>query len=388
MTPPARLQAAIDLLDIVVEAARANGAAADTLIARWFAEHRYAGAKDKRAIRDLVYRAVRAFGAPPKSGRAAFAALARHDAEIATAFDGSLYGPAVLDPVEPRTERQLMPSWLGGMIDRDEHAALLARAPLDLRVNRLKTTRAAVQSIWPEAVAVVGLEDALRLDPPIAIEATDAWRDGLVDVQDAGSQWVVQACRAAPEMTAIDLCAGGGGKTLALAAAMAGQGRLVACDTDRTRLSRLAPRAARAEAVIETRLLDPMIEKHVLGDLTGAADLVLVDAPCSGTGTFRRNPEARWRLNSKRLDALVALQSHVLDVAMPLVKPGGVLVYAVCSLLTREGADQAAAFLSRHRGWRAEPPFAVGRPDGPGRKLSPAHDATDGFFVARLIAPC
>ena len=388
MTPPARLQSAIELLDLIITAARDNGAAADTIIARWFAEHRFAGSKDKRAIRDLVYRAIRAFGAPPKSARAGFAALARHDPEIAAGFDGSNYGPTALSADEARTERQLMPTWLGRLIDRDEHPALLARAPLDLRVNRLKTTREAVQALWPDAVPIDGIDDALRLAEPVPVEASDAWKDGLIDVQDAGSQLVALACRAAPGMTVIDLCAGGGGKTLALGAAMGGEGTLIACDTDRTRLSRLAPRAARAGVVVEVRLLDPTVEHRVLGDLDQVADVVLVDAPCSGSGTLRRNPEARWRLNSARLEKLVALQRHVLDTGAALVKPGGALVYAVCSLIAREGADQAAAFLASNPGWRSEPPFTQGRPDGPGRKLTPAHDATDGFFVARLIRPC
>ena len=137
--------------------------------------------------------------------------------------------------------------------------------------------------------------------------------------------------------------------------------------------------------MIETRLLDPGREAAALADWRGRANAVLVDAPCSGTGTWRRNPEARWRLTPARLDRLADTQAHVLDLAEPLVKPGGALVYVVCSLLDREGPGQVAAFLSRHAGWRAEPvPLPIGEPRGSGLRLTPAAHGTDGFFVARL----
>jgi 16S rRNA (cytosine967-C5)-methyltransferase len=281
-----------------------------------------------------------------------------------------------------------MPGWLAKQIDPADHAALLDRAPLDVRANRLKTTPEALAALWPEGSPIDGLSDGLRFDAPFAIEKSDAWQDGLVEIQDAGSQWVVAACRAAPAMTVVDLCAGGGGKTLALGAALANAGRLVACDTDRGRLSNLEPRARRAGAEVEVRLLDGGREAEGLADLAGQADVVLVDAPCSGSGTLRRNPEARWRLHPSRLDKLVAQQIQVLDLAIPLVKPGGAIIYAVCSLITREGAGQIDRFLARNAGWKAEMPFDKGRPAGHGRVLTPAHDGTDGFFVARLVSPC
>jgi 16S rRNA (cytosine967-C5)-methyltransferase len=191
-------------------------------------------------------------------------------------------------------------------------------------------------------------------------------------------------------MTVVDLCAGAGGKTLGLAAAMANAGRIVACDADRQRLSRLMPRAGRAGvAIVETRLLDGGRESLALEDLAGGADLVVVDAPCSGTGTWRRNPEARWRLTPERLARVAALQARLLDVAAGLVKPGGILVHIVCSLLDEEGAGQAEAFLARHPGWQSDPvALPAGSPRGPGLRLTPADDGTDGFFVARLKAPC
>lgn len=275
-----------------------------------------------------------------------------------------------------------MPAWLAARIPEQ---GMLDRAPLDLRVNRLKAKRDAVAPLFPDAEPI-GV-DGLRLADPVNVEATDAYRQGLIEVQDYGSQLIVQACAAAPGMTVVDLCAGAGGKTLALAAAMENEGRLIACDTVRDRLRRLEPRAERAGAAVEIRLLDGGREAAQLGDLQNSSDIVLVDAPCSGTGTLRRNPEARWRLTPERVEALIDLQSHVLDLAAPLVRPGCALVYAVCSLLDEEGPGQVAAFLAAHPGWAAEP-LNFGTAVGPGTRLTPKQDATDGFFVARLVKPC
>jgi 16S rRNA (cytosine967-C5)-methyltransferase len=164
---------------------------------------------------------------------------------------------------------------------------------------------------------------------------------------------------------------------------------ILATDSNRARLARLEPRARRAGAIIETRLLSPPHELETLADWRGAADLVLVDAPCSGSGTWRRNPEGRWRLMPERLDRLASLQLHLLDLAAELVKPGGHVVYAVCSLLSREGAGQIDRFLRDRSSWISEDPaIAAGRSDGAGRLLTPGHDRTDGFFVARLRRPC
>jgi 16S rRNA (cytosine967-C5)-methyltransferase len=203
-------------------------------------------------------------------------------------------------------------------------------------------------------------------------------------VQDTGSQLACLAVAARPGETVIDLCAGGGGKTLALAADMGNEGRLIASDTDRQRLARLAPRAERAGArMVETRLLDPGREMEALEDLAGAADAVLVDAPCSGVGTWRRNPEARWRLTPGALDRLVAAQVRLLDLAARLVRPGGRVVYVVCSLLDEEGAEQFDAFLARHPRFAAAPlELPLGTARGQGLRLTPFRDGTDGFFIA------
>ena len=394
MTPSARAQAAIELLDGIIASARDGGAAADTLIARYFKARRYAGSKDRRAVRELVYAAIRRSGDRPESGRAALIGLAEDRPELAALFDGSAHGPAVIRADEPGAPPGVAPRWLAerlaASIGTDELPALLDRAPLDLRVNRLKATRDDFLGLIPEARPGDLAPDALRLPEGFAVEALPAWEQGLIEIQDEGSQLIAHACTARPGETVVDLCAGAGGKTLALAADMRGEGRLIACDVDRARLSRLAPRAERAGASgIDTRLLDPGREAAALADLEGKADVVLVDAPCSGTGTWRRNPEARWRLTPDRLRRLTGMQAHVLDVGAALVRPGGRLVYAVCSLLAEEGADQIAGFLARHSGWRAQRDgLDFGRPQGAGRLLTPAADRTDGFFVARLIGPC
>jgi 16S rRNA (cytosine967-C5)-methyltransferase len=389
MTPQARTQAAIEILDEVIAAARGEGAAADVLVARYFKTRRYAGSGDRRAVRDLVYAAIRRAGERPASGRAAMIGVAADRPELAAQFDGSAHGPAPIASDEKGRSPSIVPHWLVADLDRsigrDGFAALLTRAPLDIRVNRLRATRDALLPEIAGAVATRHAPDGLRLPEGSAVEALPAWDAGLIEIQDEGSQLIALACDAAPGMAVVDLCAGAGGKTLALAAAMEGEGTILACDTDRGRLSRLMPRAQRAGAadMIELRLLDPNRELEAIAGV--AADVVLVDAPCSGTGTWRRNPEARWRLTPDRLDRLTTLQARLLDIAATVVAPGGVLVYAVCSVLDREGADQVGAFLTRQIGWQAEDVgFAAGRTRGPGRLLDPANDGTDGFFVARL----
>lgn len=397
MTPAGRAQAAIDLLDRIIAAARDGGAAADVLIARYFKERRYAGSKDRRAVRDLIYRAIRRAGEIPASGRTALIGVAADDAAVAAAFDGSAHGPPPIATEEIAAEAGVAPRWLRDKLARTlgdaEMAALLDRAPLDIRVNALKATRdivlPSIAGAEPTPIAPMGL----RLPEGTQVESLDIFTDGLVEVQDEGSQIVTAMAVAAPGMTVVDLCAGAGGKTLALAAAMGGpvdgQGRLIACDADRARLQRLAPRAQRAgTGPIETRLLDTGRESAALADLENGADVVLVDAPCSGTGTWRRNPEARWRLTPDRLERLVVLQARLIRVAARLVKPGGHLVYIVCSLLDDEGGDQIDGFLQDHPGWAMDGPAPMaGRPHRAGFRLTPAVDGTDGFFVARLKRP-
>jgi len=389
LTPAARTQAAIDILDLVLAAARDDGPPADSIVQRYFKTRRYAGSKDRRAVRELVFRAIRRSGERPASGRAAMIGLASEDEEIEFDIVGHGAPPPRAD--EQASPAAYLPLWieaeLSRHVSRDEWPALLERAPLDLRVNCATADRAAMAAALaaePTPLSPWGL----RLPPDTRVDDRPEFAAGQIEVQDEGSQLIALACSPRDGIDLLDLCAGAGGKALALAAAAPGA-RVVASDTNRQRLSQLAPRAARAGAQIATRLLDPGHEAQALADLAGQMHVVLVDAPCSGSGTWRRNPEGRWRLTPERLDRVIRLQATLLDLAAPLVQPGGALIYATCSILAREGAGQIDAFLGRHSGWIAQDVgFEGGRVDGSGRLLTPAHDQTDGFFVARLVAAC
>ncbi len=386
MRPSPRLQAAIEILDLVIDAAATGGAAADTIIQRYFASRRYAGSKDRAAIRDLVFAAIRRSAERPLSGRAAMLGLAEERPDLLSLFDGSPHAPEPAQADEPRAAASLVPGWLEpafrarfGTAMEVEARALAARAPLDLRVNRLRSACPSVIAAQLGAQPIAGLPWGLRLDPPQPLDKHPLYLSGMIEVQDAASQHCAAIAGARPGETVVDLCAGAGGKTLALAADMEGQGRLIASDTDRARLSGMAPRLSRAGAsgLVEARLLNPGHESGAFADVAGLADLVLVDAPCSGTGTWRRNPELRWRLTPQRLDALRAVQARLIDVAAGLLKPGGRLVYAVCSVLESEGPAQAAAAAGR-----------LGLTIADSMALSPATDGCDGFFVARLTGSC
>ena len=393
MTPAARVQAAIELLDSTIEAARREGVPADRLISAYFKQRRYAGSKDRRAVRELVYQAIRVCGEVPVSGRAAMLCLAKQDESLLDLFDGSTHGPEKIVEGEDRAEAGIAPKWLidrleASGLDQAELEALLGRAPLDIRVNTLKADRSNIE--LPEAGEPLAAPQALRFESGTQVEQWNAYRNGQIEVQDLGSQLVCLAAAARPGEIVIDLCAGAGGKTLGLAAQMENQGKLLACDIDRGRLSRLAPRAERAGAgLIETMLLNPGRELEALDGSKGTADLVLVDAPCSGTGTWRRKPEAKWRLTPERLTRFADTQDGLLDMAAALAKPGGRVAFITCSLLDDEGKDRVEAFLSRHAGWTAtQPELPLGRSHRQGIRMTPSHDGTDGFFVAILRSSC
>jgi 16S rRNA (cytosine967-C5)-methyltransferase len=391
MTPAARLQAAIEVLDEIIASAREDGAPADAIVTRYFKQRRYAGSKDRRAVRELVFRAIRRSAERPDSGRAAIVGLAEYEPELRDLF-GEVRGPDALVDGEAAAAAAFVPEWLvpelSPMVSDAEWSALLERAPLDLRVNVARTSREKMLHGFPGAVATPLSPWGIRLPVDSRVDDHAAFAAGLVEVQDEGSQLIALACRPSDDAAMVDLCAGAGGKALALAAAAPGA-RILATDSNRARLSKLGPRAERAGATIETRLLNPPNELGQLEDWIGKADVVLVDAPCSGSGTWRRSPEGRWRLTPERLDRVVELQARLLDLAVELVRPGGRLVYAVCSLLSREGAGQIDRFLIRHSSWQMqETPIAAGRSDDSGRLLTPGHDRTDGFFVACLGRPC
>lgn len=390
MTPGARLAAAIEVLS----AWSAGDQGVDRVLTGWGRANRFAGSGDRHAIADLVHDALRRWrsgawvaGADPANPRAAVLGglvLDGRGAEIAGLCIGP-HAPAAPEGAEaagfgrdldaaPLAVRLDLPDWLMPQIgDPAPWAALRARAPLDLRVNRLRADPARARA----ALAVDGIEalpgplspDALRVvSGARRLAQSRAYLNGLVEVQDAASQAVALDCGARPGMTVLDYCAGGGGKTLALAAAMAGQGRLIAHDSSPERLAQLPDRAARAGAQVVR------VAPGETAALAGRCDVVLVDAPCSGSGAWRRNADAKWRLTPAGLEALSALQTQVLAQAARAVRPGGRLVYATCSMLDCENAARAAAFLASH------PEFCT---ESPPRQLTPA-DGGDGFFVARF----
>lgn len=379
------------MLDEVIASARDEGPPADSIVTRYFKHRRYAGSKDRRAVRELAFRAIRRTAERPASGRAAILGLAGDDPALLDLF-GEPRGPEAHLQSEEAAPAGIVPEWLRSeispLVGENEWAALLERAPLDLRVNVAKASRDELIGQFPGADPTTLSPWGIRLPSDIRVDNHEAFEAGLIEVQDEGSQLITLACEPKGGDRILDLCAGAGGKSLALAAA-APKAIVLATDSNRARLSKLAPRAARAGATIETRLLNPPHELDELADWREAADLVLVDAPCSGSGTWRRNPEGRWRLSPERLDRLMSTQQRLLDIGAELVKPGGRLVYAVCSILSREGAGQIDRFLRDRSSWISEAtPIAAGRSDGSGRLLTPGHDRTDGFFVARLGRPC
>ena len=433
MTPGARLAAAVELLGAV----GAGDRPADRVVANYFVARRYAGAKDRRAIAALVFAVLRnraaldwwterGGGAPSPRARVLAALLLVDDKsppEAAAGFDGGRYGPAPLDederaladrlagqalrhPDQPPWVRCEVPEWLwlrivtafGGAAEA-EFAALIPPAPVDLRVNALKAGRAAAKAalaedgIEAEATAVSPL--GLRLSGRRPLTSARAYRQGLVEVQDEGSQAVALLTDARPGMTVADVCAGAGGKSLALAAAMGGEGRLVALDLEGARLARAGPRLARAGVDwVELRAMDrvAILDADWPAGLAGRCDRVLVDAPCSGSGAWRRQPDARWRLTPEDLARYRTAQAEALNGAAALVAPGGRLVYATCSLLPEENGAQVAGFLAAHADFSALDPEPLWRATlgGPCPRhgnavlLTPMGTGTDGFFVALL----
>jgi 16S rRNA (cytosine967-C5)-methyltransferase len=390
----------------------------------WGEASRYAGAKDRAWVSGLVLDVLRRrrslgwmIGAD--SARAVvLAALAfAWDwpvERIAAAVDDAPHGPGALSLAEaaalaspqpladaPAPVRGDYPDWLDAPLARQygderapETAALAARAPVDLRVNSLKTDVArALKALSPLGAAPAGLmADALRVPAPDAAERTAAvetapeFQKGWFEVQDLGSQIAAAAAGEIKGRQVLDFCAGGGGKTLALAAAMGNSGQLYAYDADSRRLSETVRRAIRA-GVRNLQVRSP-IRPDALGGLQGRMDVVFVDAPCTGSGTWRRHPDAKWRLTPAQLERRMAEQDEVLAAAASYVKPGGRLVYVTCSLLAEENEDRIAIFLAAH------PAFSVASIEIGGTeqwrtsdghlRLTPRTADTDGYFVAAV----
>jgi 16S rRNA (cytosine967-C5)-methyltransferase len=411
----------------------------------YFRKRRYAGSKDRRAVIDRLFNILRnrakldwriarantSVAAAPRARVLADLIVRERlgEADAAALFGGTTYAPPPLTPDERALAHALeeqaqedsaldhpdMPAWVRGEFPEwleaplaelyggrlaEEMAALNEPAPLDARVNTFRGTREELQSMLRDD----GIESAptrfsplgLRIDGHPRLTHARAYKDGLIDIQDEGSQLAALLVEAGPRHTVVDFCAGAGGKTLALADIMSRDGRfdglLWACDVSATRLAELTKRARRA-GVQEAILIHPFAENDPwLAENEACADRVLLDVPCSGTGAWRREPEAKGRLTPESVETYCALQRDILARAAPLVKPGGRLVYVTCSILRSENEAQIAGFLDRAAGfsvlptgpiWRAvtgaEPPRET-----PFLRLSPAATGTDGFFVAVL----
>lgn len=429
MTPAARLSAAAEVLGDIDARRRP---AADAL-KDWGLAHRFAGSGDRAAIAGLVYDALRrrasaAWIMGEETPRAILLGMLRLERgldpqAIAALCDGSRFAPAPLT----ETERSRLaaasladaPSWIAGdypewldphfaRVFADERAAelaaLAARAPLDLRVNTLKADRdkaaAALAALGGEPTrwSPLGLRIRLAADAKSpAIHAEPAFIKGMVEVQDEGSQLAALLAGAKPGEQVVDLCAGAGGKTLALAAAMENHGQLYATDSDKRRLAPIHARLDRA-GVRNVQVRTPRGNTDVLADLAGRADLVLIDAPCAGIGAWRRNPDAKWRVRPGSLVTRLKEQEAALDRAATLVKPGGRIAYVTCSILAEENDDQVRAFLDRHPEFALLPPAQVTEPLGEraylfrravlmseaGLLMTPLRTETDGFFVSVL----
>ncbi|GFE94415.1 RsmB/NOP family class I SAM-dependent RNA methyltransferase [Acetobacter persici] len=425
MTPSARLAASIDLLTSMEATPRKP---ADAVANSFFRERRYIGGGDRRAVSGMVWEIMRSWrrlgwwlskcGAEstPRTLAAANLVLKGWPArEIAALFAEGRFAPGALSYAEqdvvtalaggtldnadmPRAVRLELPDWLLPRLEETfgdtleaELAALSEPATLDLRVNILRINRRDAQNALGReglhAVLTPLSPWGLRLNGRLPVTSTTPFKDGRIEIQDEGSQLVAAIMGVTPEMRVLDYCAGAGGKTLAMAMMMENKGHIAACDVSEVRLDGAVRRLRRAGV--------HNVERHLLqaGDKWAkrraqSFDRVLVDAPCSGTGTWRRNPDARLRMTEQDLEELLVKQSDILDRASSLVKPGGRMVYATCSILRAENASQVEAFLTRHPDFQLVPSDSTVLPDslrGTSMfSLTPHQNETDGFFAAVL----
>ena len=426
MTPSARYAATLELIGLIDDTPRP----ADAIVSSYFRARRYIGSKDRGFISNLTYDILRHHArmnwwlvklrhAETARGRA-LVYLKLIDKKTATDIgaicDGSKFGAPVLSPDEKKLLADLKgrtalhpdmpedivgecPQWaMAGLKKRfgkhflKELQTLLEPAPLDLRINPLKITRDKAAAELMQLGLDVGVTPyspwGLRVHERPALGNIALLKSGAIEIQDEGSQLVALLMQAKAGERIVDFCAGAGGKTLALSALMENKGRIIACDVLENRLKRSGERFRRAGLHnIETHPLkserDPWVKHH-----KGSFDRVLVDAPCSGTGTWRRNPDARWKSLGPGIEALLPLQASILESASRLVKDGGRLVYATCSLLPEENEHQIARFLDNHPEFILVPVKDCAKdipalPDtGPYLSLSPAKHNTDGFFAA------
>ncbi len=421
MRAAARLQATVEALAAIYATVKP----ADAVLGNYLRSRRYIGSKDRAEIAANVYGALRhhvrigwwlqRVGLPEDARTTAFcwALLSGMPIETLLSYcDGGEYSPPTLRGAEkeaygklagrsiehpdmPEAIKLECPDWAADKLRAHfgdafvpEMRALQEAAPVDIRINPLKTTRDEVQKrLAAESIKSAPLPHApegLRIEGRPNLAATQAFKDGLFEIQDEGSQLLAALVQAKPGEQVVDFCAGAGGKTLAIAGQMKNKGRIIACDVLELRLKRAQERFRRAGVHnIETRVLeterDPWIKRH-----KEKFDRVLIDAPCTGVGVWRRNPDARWRQLGPGLDTLLPLQQEILQSAARLVKPGGRLVYATCSLLPQENSQQIEKFLSSEIGAQFTP-VACGLEGEASLQLTPARHGTDGFFGAVLV---
>lgn len=430
MRPAARLEAAIEVLE--------NHAAAEyparLVLSTWARSNRFAGSKDRAAIANLVFDVLRRSSSyaaymgsksPRSLALAAFLDSWGYSLdELKELCDGGQYAPAPLSDDEQAGLLRLqdrvaleaepfavadIPAWLYPSIHRAfgdrstlEGQALAKRASIDLRVNRLKVKRTTVLNNLEEldAEPLDDLIDVVRIKPPEGadksprLEGLEGYKRGWFEIQDMGSQMVSVLTGVKAGMQVLDLCAGSGGKTLAMAALMENRGQIHAYDTQSKRLAPISERLQRA-GVHNVKIL-PSNNQGVLDKLENKMDVVLVDAPCTGSGTWRRKPDSKWRLTQQQLDERMKEQRDVLIQGAKTVKSGGKLVYVTCSVLPQENTDQIDWFLGEHPEFTLVPhaPIWSTTQSAPAPvsaiaaenmlQLTPAHNNTDGFFIAIL----
>lgn len=437
MQPAARFAAVIELFTEVEANMAARNAPADILVGNYFRARRYAGSKDRRFVSDMVYRLIRGWGLYcwaleradcAKSPRALVIALLCHkDAGSLTLFgaDGK-FAPKALTDDERRVVASLeslnwseapeslalsVPDWAEkglrarfGAAFADAAKSLLETAPFDIRLNELKSGNRDLKSILSKESELFEKSKlsgfSYRATGPVNLLAHQAFKQGCVEIQDEAAQIASRLIQAGPGHQVVDLCAGAGGKSLAMAATMANSGQIHAFDISQKRISELAKRAQRAGARnIQSALLpsDAVGRQARLSALKDGADRVVLDVPCSGSGTWRRNPDQRWRFDSETLQDLNTVQDSLLSEGAALVKPGGRLVYMTCSLLSQENEERAEGFLNtQEQGWRtldyrdlwlesvSRKPVDSLSENPHFLQLAPHSHRTDGFFIAVL----
>lgn len=424
MKPASRINATIDIL----ESSHRARVPLDKCVGDYMRVRRYIGSKDRSDVAERIYDMTRATAKigwwlnkvkvedTPRNRVIAWVVLGEeaNEKRLKDLFDGSQYAPDPLNedelafaqkmigqvlehkdmPVEVRVEcppeyEEKLKAFFGDAFE-EEMLAMLTPAPLDLRVNTFTSDKEKVLKFL-EADGVKAHEAplcpwALRCEGKAFLSRTKAFSKGWIEIQDEGSQLIAWLCGAEPGMQVLDYCAGAGGKTLALGAAMQRKGRIVAADNDERRLEKGRARYKKAGIadIIELRCLSDDRHRKWFKRQKATFDIVLTDAPCSGTGTWRRNPDMRWQTYGPSLDELTALQAEIMDKACRAVKKGGTFVYATCSLLRDENEDQVEAFLERN------PEFEIVSVDeslgigSPFMRLTPHRHQTDGFFAAVL----